>query len=116
MQQIHDGSSLFDDREWCLIAESLSLSPRERQITQGVLHDLKEAAIARRLGISRHTVHTYIERIYHKLTVNSRVQLVVRVVAEYLDLMTEQAPAESAHGELPSAAAGPRPHEPARFR
>ena len=83
MQESHGNGSLFSDQEWSRITESLRLSPRERQVTQGVLEDLKESAIARRLGISRHTVHTHIERIYHKLTVSSRVQLVVRVVAEY---------------------------------
>jgi DNA-binding CsgD family transcriptional regulator len=82
--------SLFTEEDWCQIASSLSVSPRELQIIQGIFEDKKEAAIARQLGISPHTVHTYLERIYHKLAVNSRVQVVVRVVVEFLDLGGEE--------------------------
>lgn len=85
MKNLHD-SSLFAEREWRRIAESLCVSPRELQIIQGVFNDMKESAIAGRLGISPHTVHTYLERIYRKLVVNSRVQMVVRVVTEHFRL------------------------------
>jgi DNA-binding CsgD family transcriptional regulator len=51
---------------------------------QAVFDDQKETAIAANLGISTHTVHTHLERLYRKLRVSSRVSLVVRVVAEYL--------------------------------
>ena len=85
-----ENKPVFSEQEWEQVAESLCLSPREVQITCGVFHDLKEAAIASRLGISPHTVHTYLERIYRKLSVNSRVQMVVRVVTEHLFLKSQQ--------------------------
>ena len=40
-------------------------------------------AIALELGISQHTVHTYLSRLYRKLGVTSRVQLVLSVLDEF---------------------------------
>lgn len=64
---------------WSLIAARLKLSGRECEIAQGVVEDLKEFAIALRLGVSPHTVRTHLERMYRKLDVNSRVELVVLI-------------------------------------
>jgi len=66
---------------------SLGLSPRERQIVRRVFDDLKENAIADDLSISPHTVHTHVERLYHKLGIGSRCEIVVRVFREYLALL-----------------------------
>jgi len=71
---------LFTDEAWHRIALAFALSPRELEIVRQIFDDHKEAAIAQALGISPHTVHTYLARVYHKLHVTSRVQLVVRVV------------------------------------
>jgi DNA-binding NarL/FixJ family response regulator len=78
------GRSMFSDSIWRLLAGSLELSQREFQILQAVFDDQKESAIAANLSISSHTVHTHLERLYHKLGVTSRVTLVSRVFVEYL--------------------------------
>lgn len=78
------GRFLLCERTWGRVAHSLRLSPRELQIVRCVFDDLKELAIAAELGISPHTVHTHLERLYHKLDVSSRVELVVSVFAEHL--------------------------------
>ena len=62
----------------------MKLSEREFQIVQGVFDDKKEVEIAQQLQISAHTVHTYLGRLYRKLGVSSRAQLIVRVFAEYV--------------------------------
>jgi LuxR family maltose regulon positive regulatory protein len=62
----------------------LALSTRESEILQAVFEDQKEYCIAENLGISTHTIHTHLERIYRKLHVSSRVELVVHVFAAYL--------------------------------
>ena len=80
------GRAVLSEGQWLLIAASLSLSPRELQITQGIFDDEKEAAIALRLGLSIHTVHTYLERVYHKLNVASRCGLLLRVFFEHVAL------------------------------
>lgn len=79
----------LDATAWQAIAGRLQLSPRELEIATCILRDLKESAIARQIGISTHTVHTHLERLYHKLSVNSRVELVVRMFQTYLELVNE---------------------------
>jgi DNA-binding CsgD family transcriptional regulator len=76
------GHGLFTDEAWHGIALALGIAPRELEIVRRIFDDRTEADIARELGISPHTVHTYLARIYNKLHVASRVQLVVRVVQQ----------------------------------
>ena len=78
------GSSLLPASAWPYLSNTLRLSPREIQIVQGVFEDQKEESIAYELGISPHTVNTYFQRLYTKLHVSSRPQLILRVIAEYL--------------------------------
>ena len=80
------GRDVFTDRTWKEIASSLQLSNREFEIVQGVFDDHKELSIASLAGISPHTVNTYFQRLYRKLEVRSRPQLILRVVAEYMVL------------------------------
>ncbi len=85
------GLSLFPLSAWPRLGMALRLSPREIQIVQGVFEDRKEESIAYELGISPHTVNTYFQRLYTKLRVSSRPQLMVRVMAEYLTMSGAQA-------------------------
>lgn len=50
----------------------MRLSPRELQLVEAVCSELKDRAIAERLGISTHTVRTHFERLFRKLGVHSR--------------------------------------------
>jgi DNA-binding NarL/FixJ family response regulator len=69
----------FTECEWRTIAERLSLSPREVEIAHGVILNLKESAIAGKTGMRRSTVKTHLRRMYRKLNVQSRSDLVLRV-------------------------------------
>ena len=89
MPSVSLGQHVIEPRAWAELADQLNLAPRELQVVQGVFDDAKEFAIADDLGISPHTVHTYLERVYRKLEVGSRVELVVRVFAA---LMQRSAP------------------------
>jgi DNA-binding NarL/FixJ family response regulator len=80
------GAAMFPDRAWREIARSLKLSARELEIVRGVFDDRTDGAIAADLGISPHTVHTHIDRLHHKLAVADRVELVLRVMDEFLTL------------------------------
>ena len=78
------GSALLTEMEWEQTAHALRLSGRELQIVRGVFDCRKEDAIAADLGITPRTVDTHLERLYRKLTVTTRVALVLRVVAMVL--------------------------------
>ena len=95
------GSSLLPCDVWWRLRDSLKLSDRELQIVQGIFEDQKQESIAFGLGISPHSVNTYIQRIYAKLRICSRPQLIIRVMSEYLasvahaQVTCAEAPAES---------------------
>ena len=80
------GCAMLSEQAWGELARSLRLSGREVQVVRGVFGDRKELAIARELGIALRTVHTHIERLYRKLAVKDRVELVLRVTEEFLAL------------------------------
>ena len=52
-----------------------TLSPRERQVLRQIAGGLTHTQIATRLGISRHTVDTYVKRIRTKLNVGNKAEL-----------------------------------------
>jgi DNA-binding CsgD family transcriptional regulator len=68
---------------WRGIAYATGLSQREVEVLQCVVADQHEQDIAATLGLSRHTVRTYLKRIRAKLGASSRVRLTERVFAEY---------------------------------
>jgi DNA-binding NarL/FixJ family response regulator len=76
--------AVFPESAWQGMQGALRLSNRELQIVQGVFRDEKEECIAYDLGISPHTVNTYFQRLYSKLHVSSRTQLILLIVSEYL--------------------------------
>ena len=78
---VSPGRRMFFPATWQSVGEALQLSPRELQITQAVFDDRAESTIAVDLGMSVHTVHTYLKRLYQKLGARSRVELVCIVVA-----------------------------------
>jgi len=80
------GQAVFVPGEWRSLASCLGLSPRECGIVRAVFDGNSEKDTAARLGLSPHTVHTYVWRIYRKLHVQSREELLVRVFAEFRTL------------------------------
>jgi len=84
------GAAIFSSPAWNAIAGSLKLSGQELQIVRGIFDDLTELAIAGGLRVSPHTVHTHCERLYHKVRVAGRVQLVLRILEEYMALTLSQ--------------------------
>ncbi|MDX1383734.1 MAG: response regulator transcription factor [Thermoanaerobaculia bacterium] len=62
--------------------DDYGLSPREREVLQLVVDGLGKPAIARRLGLSYHTVGNHVRSIYRKLQVRSRAQAVAKAIRE----------------------------------
>ncbi len=78
--------ALLSEAEWDSVAGSLQLSGREFQIVRHLFDGHPEASVSEALGMSAHTVHTHIERLYLKLHVHRRADLVLRVFAAYIAL------------------------------
>lgn len=57
------------------VHEHALLSPRERQVLRQIADGLTHGQIARRLGISPHTVDTYVKRIRSKLDLGNKAEL-----------------------------------------
>lgn len=53
-----------------------ALSPREYQVLTDIMKGFSHDEIAQRLGVSRHTLLTYVRRIYVKLDVHSKVEAI----------------------------------------
>ena len=66
---------------WARVVVALKLSSRERQIADG---GDSEAHIAERLRMSSRTVHTHLERMYRKLSVTSKSQLLAQLFVAYV--------------------------------
>ncbi len=64
-----------------LLLASFELSGREREVLALLLRGLSTESIARHLVISRHTVRDHTKAIFAKAGVNSRPELVARVLA-----------------------------------
>ena len=87
--------TFLPERSWQSIVSTLGLSDREAQVASLILgDDCREDAMAASLSISPHTVHTHLERLYRKLRVTSRCQVVSRIFEQYVNLeaATETAP------------------------
>jgi DNA-binding CsgD family transcriptional regulator len=76
--------SLLAAADWERIGASLGLSDREIAIIEGITREESGERIARRLRISRHTVHSHLVRARQKLGVSGNLGLVVAVFREYL--------------------------------
>lgn len=55
-------SQLMDEATWNSLVAVLRLSSREADIIRCIVEDERDSAIAEQLGISTHTVHTYLRQ------------------------------------------------------
>ncbi|MCH8250887.1 MAG: hypothetical protein IID36_00390 [Planctomycetes bacterium] len=79
-------SASLTAREWKAIGQSLHLSGRQLQIVRCLFDGLGEESTGRVLGFSRHTVHINLNRLYSRLNVHTRCQLLVRVFLAHVSL------------------------------
>lgn len=82
--------SFLTNTERAALAHALHLSPREALIAELILNDSTEHAIAARIGISQHTVHTYLDRIYKKTGAHSRCQLAIVFFHKYVETIARR--------------------------
>ena len=77
-------SAYVAEPEWRRVAEALCLTGRELDIVRLLLDECDEDNVGETLGISRATVHTHLQRLYIRLRIHRRCDLVTRVFAVIL--------------------------------
>lgn len=77
-------SSHLSQDEWRSIMDLLGLSERQHQVVRCIFDGFDEQTIGKVLGISSHTVHAHLNRLYKKIHVNSRCEMMVRLFLAYL--------------------------------
>lgn len=70
--------------EWKRLVDHLRLHGRQSQVLECAFYDERDWAIARRLKLSEHTVHTYRKRLFATLSVGSMAQAIARAFAAYV--------------------------------
>lgn len=95
--------SFLSYEDWQSIAVLIRLSPRELEIAQLIFANFPQAQIAEHLRISRHTVHTHVDRIYRKLHISSQSELIVCIFKAFVSLTTvKEASSMNANGRTDS--------------
>jgi DNA-binding NarL/FixJ family response regulator len=61
-----------------MVGDLLKLTTREREIVAGLARGDTNKAIAKKLGLSPHTVRTYLHTLYRKLGVPNRAAAVAK--------------------------------------
>src|ERR1017187_2883504 len=84
------GSALLPCDAWLHLRDSLWLSEREVRVVQGIFNDEENLSMASALAISADLVYRTIQRIYIKLHIGGRAELIVRVMSEYLAFVGDQ--------------------------
>jgi len=82
--------SIFTHQEWEGISRSLGLSGRQTQIVALLLEGHKIFSVAAELNISPDTVRAHLRRLYPKLGVSDRLELMVCCVREFRRLYPPQ--------------------------
>lgn len=63
---------------------SIPLTPRERQLLDGILHGRTNKEIAQQLGVTEQTVKNQLSLLFHKTGVRNRLELAVYAMKENL--------------------------------
>lgn len=66
--------------DWDCLARAIALSPRQKQIARCVLLGQADKQIALSVGIALPTVRTHLRRLFEKLGVEDRVELILYVL------------------------------------
>ncbi len=74
---------IFSDRDWDHMSQDLELSHRQLQIARHLFLGMSDKQIASDLGIKAATVRTHLNRLYSKLDVQDRHELILLCVRHY---------------------------------
>jgi DNA-binding NarL/FixJ family response regulator len=97
IRQVHSGQVWANSQQMLYVAEALASSPmvravganglsllskREVEVVQCLAEGLSNREIAQRLGLSQHTIKNYLFRVFDKLGVSSRMELLFLTLSQ----------------------------------
>ncbi|HLW88581.1 MAG TPA: response regulator transcription factor [Terriglobales bacterium] len=115
IRSVHQGQIWADSADVALVIEALAstprmhvpaaeglslLSKREAEVVQCLVQGLTNREIAERMGLSQHTVKNYLFRVFDKLGVSSRIELLFMTLSQGSN--SEQPSARAASAVLPN--------------
>ncbi len=74
---------MFSPQEWSEIRQDLSLPPRQAEVVERLLLGHSDKQIAQDLGMSVPTVRTHLCRLFSRLGVEDRCELIVYVYSRF---------------------------------
>lgn len=74
------GAILISADQWDVISRLVEMTPREIQVSNLLFTGMTRNEIAEELGIATRTVRFHMEVLHEKLQVNTRVELVLRLI------------------------------------
>ena len=74
-----ENGQIFSGREWNALIETLSLPLRQGQVVQYIFEGCSDKQIANELDITVPTVRSHIGRVFEKLEVEDRNELMIKV-------------------------------------
>ena len=74
---------VFTKTEWANLTNHLGLSPKQAEIARQLLEGSSDKQIAQKLGIAIPTVRTYMGRMFAKLDVQDRNELIVNIFRQF---------------------------------
>lgn len=71
---------------WAGVVKSLRLSPQQVRIVECLLRGMRDKDIAATLELREPTIRTYLKRIFQRVRVRDRIELVIRVFTVAQDI------------------------------
>lgn len=71
-------------QQWASVSSALRLSPRQRHIVELIMQGKQDKEIARELNIAFSTVRTQLARVFRRLAVSDRLELVLLICSQCL--------------------------------
>ena len=75
--------NIFSEREWTDLVRELKLAPRQQAIARLILEGKPDKQIARELRLAVSTIRTHLTRLYRRLGISDRAELLVFIFGHF---------------------------------